>query len=209
MLLTISLLLLILIGAVLWCLAKDRADERWALFSTQLVAALACESFAFYWSFQGWPNQWMYNAYFTAEFALLFGFAGPDRGGNRALLGGVLYLGLQLFEALLRGGYDRFCNYTYLSGALVLTGLYLHRCYTLAARSDGPVLSVPRAWAYLSIVTWFGASIPFNGVLNYLVAHELPLAVKLYSINEMLALMRYGLVFIAGCVALTRAYRPS
>lgn len=204
---SVALLIAILAGAILWSFPRGRALERRQWLVAQLCAAFLCEFAALYWSMHAWKNHWIYNVYFCLEFTLLVGLARGQGSRLVVVLAGLAYLAVQMIEAWSGAGYRQFCNHVYMAGAFVLTALYLQRGYALAAKSDVPIQSVPMTWVYLSIVVWFGASIPFNGLLNYLVVHDLALAERLYPINEVLALVRYGLVVVGALVVLKQPAR--
>lgn len=209
---TLVLIVLLSICLALWGIAGRGGDDIPPAFAAQLVVALFFETITGAWMYAGWNNHWIYNLYFPLEFACLMAFVLPLIPEPQRLHAGIpaiaLYGAVLITELAFRGGIAVYANVTYVVEAFILCILHVWALFRLALAEERPLGRVPLFWLLLSGALWFGASIPYNGLMHYLEQRDPEMAYAFGDINPMLALLRYALVLVGILTALRRAPAP-
>ncbi|MBL7945792.1 MAG: hypothetical protein JNN32_06965 [Flavobacteriales bacterium] len=198
---------LVVAALLAWALGRKALGAASNWLGLQLVAALVAEGAATALSFQGENNLRVYDAYLPVEFVALLCYALIWSGLQRAkgiILGVCLTLyGLVLWNELPTAwNKQSFTTTGYLLGGLVLVCASVFALFRIAMRSEVPMMKVPSTWVLLSIVVFFGGSIPLLGLTNSLIERQVAWAPNMYFINDGLYLFRYGCVLVAVCIGL-------
>ncbi len=173
------------------------------LLALQLGASFLTEFICSVLGSAGIPNHWVINAYFPIEFTGLFLLAMRELNVRHAApltaLATTAYLTAMTVEARMGNGFHTLLTTTYIVGGFVLAVMYTALLFRTADEVFHPLHQDPRFWWCLALVVWFTSCIPLNGLLIYLLERDAQLADRLFSINEVLCLVRYALVS-AGCL---------
>ena len=173
-----------------------------SLLASQLILGAAVELAGFITSLRGQYNLHLFDLAGPVEFLLLAGFGlAQFRTARIRRLGGMLALavaaGVAAWDWPAMVADHLSASRAYLVHSLVLTGLFLAVLFRLALRSLRPLHRVPLFWLALGLVLFYGLELPFRGLYNYVVAHDLELARRLHHINDITYTLRYGLVLVA------------
>jgi len=186
---------------------------RWAQWAgAQLVASIAVEVIGLATRMQGINNQWIYNLYLVVEFTTLCAMIlclAPDRNRARVrtVVGVVVYAVAVVVNVRSNGSVRVFATQALLVGGLVLALLALVVMYRLADTSTVRLARLPAFWMLLSVMLYFLCIIPVFGLYNYFAVRNEQLARVIYSMNDVLFVLRYGL-FAWSMVLLRGALKP-
>jgi len=170
----------------------------------QVVLALICESFARYLlirhSFH-YNNLWIFNWYLLCEMWLA-GLAGKSLISNKIIKRIIPYLLIALTVLwavnIYVEGMVNFANWCFIGSSIILVAIYIVVLFETALFKSQNIFSQPAFWLSLSIVLFFGCDLPYFGLRNYLISHNLnSLELKLYIINSVLNFIRYPLIAIS------------
>ncbi len=192
----------ILIAIALWLSLPSPLRRAQAVAVVLLMLALAVEVTGSLMRSRG-TNQWIYNIYIPLDFLLLALLATPSfKPRLRRMLtvtSAVLCAGALTIAFTDPGRI--FINDIFLFGALLSVLLLTVSLFTHATKSDGPLFREPFFWLMMGQLVYFGGMLPYNGLLNYLMVRDAPLAERLSFINPLLATVRYGSMGVAFAVA--------
>lgn len=192
---------IVLVAAfVAWCVAVRTKRKPWFWWlGAQLALALAAEYAGRWLGERGIPNQWLYNGYMLGEhIALLMVVFYMGRELIRALpyvlvFALVLFLAAFIRDLTAAGTFGVFAsNGLVVGGFLIGTSAAL---VMLAMAFRGPlrVTAEPRFWILLALVSYFLCTAPLFGLYNRLSAESPEIGLKIYQLNDLLFVMRYGL----------------
>lgn len=175
----------------------------------QLLVSLLVEYRAIYLGAHFQHNHVIYNAYMVLEFILINAMLMRSGTGTAmprwsAVLGAVAYLVGLLWS--IHAGWTEPHLWT---NALIIGGsiLGVHAAFvlfTMARDGQQRLLEEPYFWIVLAVMVYFLCFIPVFGLYNYLSARSEELAMRVYAINDLLFLLRYGLT-LAGLILLARS----
>ncbi len=155
----------------------------------------------------GIHNIWLYNFYTPIEITLLLLLAYDglkirwERASILCWLAVVWCIFFMRIAERLRA--EEFVSATFMAGAFGITVAFVYLLFQLAQNSDEALVHQPRFWLYLGVVLYFGGLIPLYGLLNKMISINIPDTDRLYDINDVLCLTRYGMV-IGACVLAMR-----
>lgn len=146
-------------------------------------------------------NHVIYNAYMVLEFILMNGMLRNSRTGPRGprwaeVTGVLVYLAVLIWS--IWSGWSKPDLWT---NALIVGGsiIGLHAAFVLFhLANDGQrrLLTVPVFWVVLAVMVYFFTFIVIFGLYNYLIDRSEHLAGRVYAINDILFLLRYGLTLV-------------
>ena len=192
--------LVLLAALVVWALARRRTTGPWyPWLGVLLLASIVVELMGKWFAGYGlnnhllgvimvllcrtWPRSQVLHRMIAGAVALLF----PVLVVDLWLHGSVHVL---VTNALIIGGF--------LIGILAAKALFM-----LVQESDVALHRLPLFWVLLSFMVYYLTFIPIFGLYNYLSKHESTVAFELSNFNNVLFLIRYGLVLV-GLVLLYR-----
>jgi hypothetical protein len=194
---------LALIAAVVAWLLAGAPRRGWAgRLGALLLLAAAVEATGRAMALRGIPNLWLYNGYIAVEYALwalvLWELGGRTARARREVLAGaVVFAAAYAAEAAVRP-----FNTDFHTNALVIGGftLAVQAALGLYRQLDDGVEPLPRRpafWVLLAIALYSVAVTPVLGLFNYLVERNPDLARRMQDLNDVLYLLRYGLLALA------------
>ncbi|HTB31892.1 MAG TPA: hypothetical protein VK808_07695 [Bacteroidia bacterium] len=143
-------------------------------------------------------NQWVYNLYMPIETGILVwaGFEYFKNSGKRFLIyvGYLIFLTIFISEICVKG-IMILSNHGYVAEGILLLVIYLLLLYSQFTKSNNAWKRSPEIWISLGIVLYFGGSIPYLTLMNYLQeSHSAINQFLFYFIIDGLANVRYLLL---------------
>jgi len=189
-----------------WALCASGLRGALRLFFVQLVLTAAVETFCAVLLLHGHQNIAIYNAYLPLEFLLMLGVAQLSAQGRWVgwsnVLAVLLYAGLLAADYFGRAGDELLFSHSLLFAWGYLAVIFTYLLVHMARSTVAPIWMEPHFWVYLSVVLFFGASLPFIGLLNKIYLTDEALARDLVVILDMLYFTAYGMVGLAGWLRL-------
>lgn len=189
-----------------WILCASGLRGALRLFFMQLVLTAAVETLCAVLLFLGYQNIAIYNAYLPLEFLLLLGVSQLGAPGRWVawsnILAVLLYAGLLVSDYFGRVGDELLFSHSLLFAWGYLAVLFTYLLVHMARSTVAPIWEDPHFWVYLSVVLFFGASLPFVGLLNKIYRSDEALASDLVVILDILYFTAYGMVGLAGWLRL-------
>lgn len=205
---------LVLFAALLvWGLVQRRSRAAWLPWIGALLALeLAVEVAAKVMGQRGINNHLLYNVYFAVEFGLIVWFLHTHWPQARTLrrtvrAAALLFAPVLVWDIWAHGSPHYLATNALIIGGFLLGGLTAQALFIMVRVSAGPVHREPLFWVLLSIMVYYLAFIPILGLYNYLVFHNPDLAMRIYSINPLLFVLRYGLVLLGLVMVLRQGPR--
>lgn len=189
-----------LIGVVYY----KRLPKAFKLVLCQVILALICESLAKYLivshSYR-YNNLWIFNIYLLGEI-WLNGIAGRMLINNKTIKKVIPFLlaGLTVLWSIniYVESMASFANWCFIATSIVLIFIYFAVLFDLALFKNQRIVNQPAFWLSLSILLFFGCDLPYFGLRNYLIGHQLNgIEHRLHTINTILSLIRYPLIAIS------------
>ena len=175
-----------------------RAPGYIRLIICQLLLAGICETLG-EWQ-KPLSTGWLYNIYMVLEFSLLIASAYDffqTKFYKRAAIAALfLYLPGWIYQ-IASNGIDYFSVMGYVLGCIYLTPVFLAAVYEISIKTENP-RKHPFLWQSIGIIIYFGGVIPIFSMFNYFIHgndHSKELGIKLYAVNDILGVLRYGLIF--------------
>ncbi|OJW81262.1 MAG: hypothetical protein BGO69_04135 [Bacteroidetes bacterium 46-16] len=172
------------------------------LVLAQLFAALTADGLGTYLQYWRHSNNniWVANSYILIEFMLYIVAAGTicfNTINNTArLLTGILLLGYSgLWVASIRNnGFKIFANWAYIIGGIAISLYFAFILFRAFVR--GELGKISRSVKLFSIATiiYYCSMIPYFGFLVYLNNKQRHISERLYSINDILNIIRYFII---------------
>lgn len=194
-----------------WCCLRIKRPRR-AFFSALLVLLCAdqlAEIFGGCTAAQGIRNTLFYNVFIFLEFLLVLRLLMTLWPGSKWAVATTALLGMggwawswsrwQSLDFLLTEGIA--------IASLLLTIWIVVLLWRLSEESRTPLAKVPEFWVLTALLVFYGALFPIIGPLRLLYEGSPQLAKYLYTIIQVLSLVRYGLIGYA-CILEARK-RPS
>lgn len=201
---TIALLKFFLICAALveYMLAQPKTRITGSRFLlAQLLLALLTEALCGIMMMRSIPNLVCYDVAIVLEFLLLMAYACAQSSLSRfrsiIAIAAVVVLGAALVECVSAIPQSEFMGTTYMIGSLFTVSAFSFLLLQLAMATEERIVRIPEFWIWLSLVVFFGGSLPITGLLNVLNHGDHSLASALYVINDILFGLRYLMLFYA------------
>lgn len=175
------------------------AWARWMAGQVALAAAVELSgklTMAF-----GVNNHALYNSYMVGEYALLslvlWHMPPTDRLGRRlVLVGAAMFFLAFTLDLFIRGTYFSFASNALIAGGTLLAVQAALALWRLMLATDLPLYGLPAFWVLVSTVLYFFCFLPVLGLYNYLTTISSPLADQVYGINDVLFILRYGMIAV-------------
>lgn len=179
-------------------------SDAYRLILYQVIVALLCESFARYLVVSHpyrYNNLWVFNLYLLCEM-WLDGMAGRLLIRNNIIKQAVFYtlLGLTVLWGvnIYLVSMASFANWCFVATSIVFIIIYFIVLFDTALFNAKSILIQPAFWLCLSIILFYGCDLPYFGLRNYLIKHQMrSTELKLYVINSILNFIRYPLVAVS------------
>jgi hypothetical protein len=173
-----------------------------------LGVSLVIESAAKAMGHFGINNHVLYNAYFVIDFgviAWLLYRTFPDAPNLHRMITAaiILLVPILVWDLWSNGTLHLLATKALIIGGFLLGLLTVHSLFILVRESSIALHHQPLFWMLLSIMVYYLSFIPIFGLYNYLVANNSTVAFEMSNINNVLFLLRYGLVLV-GLVLLVR-----
>lgn len=171
---------------------------RWLVL--QLFAAMLAELIGQAFKYYRLETSIIFNCYILLEFLfLMLPLLGWQHSKGRASTFTIiiLFYAAIWFSSMFLQGMDIFATYTFLSGAVILTSTYLYVAVRLATVTTN-IEREPVLWLAIAIILYFGGIVPLFAMFQYFIQQgKTELGSALYTINDVLAIIRYGLTIYA------------
>jgi hypothetical protein len=187
-----------------WWWARRSTAGWWLPAGLQLMLALAAESAALWLKWEQRPNHAVYNGYMLLEFAsltwMVMSIPRPSPASRRlALLCVPLFLAVYGWQWSLQYGSDEAPELFFL--ALMVGGTLLALQSILALHrlvEEGPVNPAGNAaiWMLASTCLYFISAGPLLVAVLHFARSDEQLANTLLDLNNLLFMLRYGLIFL-------------
>jgi hypothetical protein len=187
-----------------WWNARHTNARWWLPAGIQLMLALVAEPLAMWLMWEARPNHGVYNLYMVLEFTTLtwmvMSIPHPSRGSRRlALLTMLLFLavyGWQWNVQRITGAEPALFHYALIGGGTLLalqSILALHRLVR-----EGPVHPAGNAaiWILASTCLYFISAAPLLVAVLHFEQSNIGIALMLLDLNDLLFMLRYGLMFL-------------
>ena len=164
------------------------------LLFAQAVLGLICEGYGYYLGdILHQNNVWIFYFYVIVE-CWLIGIAGYLLLDNK-LLRKIFVLLLGICSAiwlydLIVNGIKIMSNRFLVSYGIVIVLLYISALFQRAF-TGGKLLKNPVLWNAIAFILYYGCTIPYFGLWNYLISNSITLADKLFNILLILNFIRY------------------
>ncbi len=195
----LAILIVLLPTVILGVLIYSRLSFFWRVVHLQLILAFVCELVGRLLVLHDAKNTIpIFNCYILVEQMLLlsavFMILKPRMVWRISSL--TLCLLVWLWN-VYDGGFYTFAQISFLTGCVLIVMFYTALLIALVHNDiEGPVR--PLLLLSISTLLYFGGDIPLFCLINYLSTHEhKEFAYKLYSINDVLAICRYLMVFVS------------
>lgn len=178
-------------------------------FSVFLCSTLGMESFALCWKFflyrlggSNPSNTWIYNIYLIPEYMFYYFFFNSylNKGWAKKICR-LLVIFFTTFSIVNIGWIQELHNldtYTIITGNLLVIFLSLaYFIQTLHEKNFKKQSSDPLFWITTGSFIFFTGSLPYFIFMNYLVTHNIPLALALFNILLILNTFMYTFYLIA------------
>ena len=191
---------LMLLPAILAWLALGRRQPAWVHWAgAQVCLAIVFELFGKFTSACNVSNHWAYNIYMFLEFGMLSMILFHMPFAPRYIRGQLLFCALLFITVFLWDSHVHHSFFEFSTNALIVGGLLLAAQAFLAllrisTRGESAPLGRGDVWALLSIMLSFLCFVPSFGLYNYLTGLSEERANDLLTINDVLFILRYGLV---------------
>ncbi|HQV37742.1 MAG: hypothetical protein IPO60_02935 [Flavobacteriales bacterium] len=194
----------------LWsCLRIKRPRQQFfSILLLVLVIDFLTELVGYFAIREGLRNAPMYNVFAVVEFLLILRLLAVLRPGSKWPFIITAFLGLagwtwswsrwRSFDFLLTEGISM--------ASLLITLWVVVLLWRLSEESRTPLGKVPEFWVLTALLVFYGALFPIIGPLRLLYEDSPQLASYLYSIVQVLSVVRYGLIGY-GCILEARARR--
>lgn len=197
----------LLIAVLAWMVALIKCRRPWMLWlGAQLLAALLVEALGKWMGARGFENQWLYNAYMLAEYALLtmvlirIGEALDRRTRGVMGVAAFLFAAFFLWDVSDAGTFRLFASNALIIGGFILGSVSAWVLLKLADKSDGSLIPKPEFWLLLAIMGYFLCTAPMFGLYNHLSDSNPSLGRQVYGFNDLLFALRYGLTAVSLCM---------
>ncbi|MBL8001921.1 MAG: hypothetical protein JNL05_08165 [Flavobacteriales bacterium] len=203
---------LVLLPALVGFLRVGVRRQGWTRWMGLLmVIVVGLEGWCYWLSSQQRSNTLYYDLYMPVEFVLLCAVIWEIAGRKtkvrtQLLIGLCIVLTVFTFETSHNGGFAQFNTNTLIIGGFCLTVLSGLGLFRLLEQPE-PLIRLPEFWALLSITAYFIGIIPVFGLYNYLAERSSELASDLIHMNDVLYVVRYGMVSVAFFLASGRDLR--
>ena len=144
-------------------------------------------------------NVLLYNIYWPVEFGLLLAISHAIHPWARPVLLSLaaLFLCIWAMNMLLVDPMEQLVNTSVISGALLLSAIYLIRLWHLANSWWMPLRDAPMFWLSLAVLVYYGASGPLLGSINYFIQVDPPTAQALFRCTQVLFVLKFILMGVA------------
>ncbi len=154
-------------------------------------------------------NSIVYNCAAPLEFLLLLWLIRRFRPRWGRGLGVAAVVGC--LAMLVDGNLQDPMAFVLVEGVLVISTLMtivlLAALWSLARRSDTPLMRTPEFWLFMGLLLYFGGMVPYIGMIRFLFQQNAAVAEKLFMVMPVLCIVRYALVTIA-CVIQSWGMHP-
>lgn len=196
---SVPLIASIVIACVLCArLGKRRTPFFSALFGLASLAA-AVEVFGLWSALNRIDNTPAYNAFIAIEFLLVLAMVSIERPHWKkwTLLAGAL--GLMAYTVvILNNGFAKGIRVdAMLVFAAIGSMLILALLWSYAQQSTVALHRLPAFWIFLGLLIYYGCLIPLVGLNRYVLQGDRSLAMIMWSITTMLAIIRYSIASYA------------
>lgn len=171
------------------------------LFLIQCMLAFINELTA--WAIQyytDFSNSYMFNVYAIIEVWLL-GAACilniSKQLARKLVVGALIALTIYWLFNVIRNGILTFNNKTVVAIAIFYVVSFFLLLINNSIFNDKKIYKQPLFVIAIAIIIYYATIIPFFALMNYLTTNNMPLAIKLFKINIVAAILRYSLVAIA------------
>ena len=201
--------LVLLAALVVWALARRRTTGPWyPWLGVLLLASIVAELMGKWFAAYGLNNHVLYNAYFVVEFGVIMVLLcrtwPRSQVLHRMIAGAVaLLFPVLVLDLWLHGSVHVLVTNALIIGGFLIGILAAKALFMLVQESDVALHRLPLFWVLLSFMVYYLTFIPIFGLYNYLSQHESTVAFELSNFNNVLFLIRYGLVLV-GLVMLCR-----
>ncbi len=192
--------IVLIAGFAVGLIFYKRLSKPWRLVHLQLFLALVVEILATIISRRHYNTIILYNLYMIPEQVILIYVATLSFKSEvlkKIAVTGISLCLLTWFYEVYKGGIFAFANKAFLSYCILLSAAYLGLLMEIAFNQPNRLLKNPVIWLCFAHVLYFGCDIPLFSQMHYFSSGQnVNLAIKLYNINEVLAIVRYCLVVV-------------
>lgn len=185
-----------------WVLHLRRAAPALRPIAAFLALSVAVENVALLLGHFTGNNTWLYKAYVPALIVLLsyWLWRSMARPWATAVIAGALavYLGLLGWEAATVSAERLLFARSVLFGYAFISALCAAELLRLATTASSVLWRLPAFWAHLAFFASLGPAIPYLGLLNRLYAADRQLADALFVIVDVLFLVQFAALGVAG-----------
>ncbi|WKZ65790.1 MAG: hypothetical protein QY325_13600 [Flavobacteriales bacterium] len=185
-----------------WVLHLRRAAPALRPIAAFLALSVAVENVALLLGHFTGNNTWLYKAYVPALIVLLsyWLWRSMARPWATAVIAGALavYLGLLGWEAATVSAERLLFARSVLFGYAFISALCAAELLRLATTADSVLWRLPAFWVHLAFFASLGPAIPYLGLLNRLYAADRHLADTLFVIVDVLFLVQFAALGVAG-----------
>ncbi len=186
----------VIIGLVNWRLLT----KPYKLIAVQVCLILLTESLGLYLNHvRQCNNVFLFNIYNILEVWLLayIGKQFITTKFARLILPILIFLTVYWFYCVLLRGIDEFFNWFFVVYCFFLVIIFTVILFTNALFNRKKVLGEPLFLICISIILYYGCTVPLFGVMNYLIKNDINTAARLFYISHTVEVLRYLLIAIA------------
>jgi len=173
-------------------------SQAYKLIMLQVAIALLAECYGRYLGLKGQHNAWVFNLQNLADL-LLTGWAAKLLTGKP--INKVIPFLLLLFTGLWAvniyvDGFYQLAAWFFVSSCILLVLLYIAVLFNKSLFSNKRILEEPATWLAISVILYFGCSVPYFGLYHYLISNFSVTARNLWAINMWLDVLRCPLIAV-------------